>query len=92
MKERLLSVVSHLTESSISQESRLVAASLVVCTLHHANIFRMKWQSVVSFLELLVLHPDVDRKECSELDLLLNVLSTSSDMRYDTEYFLLLPI
>jgi len=88
MSQWLSSIVSHLDGVSVTRERKLFSAVVLSILLyklmqlnHRSIVIKLggkepfNLEQVVTLLEMLVLNPNVDKKECTEYDFLLGMLS-----------------
>ena len=76
----MLSVVKKIEGTNCS-DTRMIAASMIVCCLQYIKLDISK-EAAVSLFHLFTLQPDIDRKLCPELNVLKDFLSKNERIRY----------
>ena len=71
--------MEHLKTDGVNN-SPVISASLILCCLHNLKI-DIAYNAAVALFQLFVLEPDLDARQCPDLDILWGLFSKNHDMR-----------
>lgn len=61
----------------------LIVATTIICCAHLLGVnFENDHTKVIKIFALFTLNPDIERKKCPEIDILLSFLSKNEEMKY----------
>ena len=81
MKQLLISVIDRLKATGGSPVKTFALASLVLALLQKLGISPVQ-EVTLSLLRMLVLHPNMEAKQCNELQNLMPLLDKTKEFRY----------